>query len=78
MPDNLRINIRAMTPDERGFSYTQPDLFEVSGCIGHLRVDMGNTGTQFFSSWDDHQADLKTADFKAEFDTVINALRNDG
>ena len=78
MPDNLRINIRAMTPDERGFAYTQPDLLEVSGCIGHLRVDMGNTGTQFFSSWDDHQADLKTADFKAEFDTVINALRNDG
>jgi len=77
MPDNLRINIRAMTPDERGFAYTQPDLFEVSGCIGHLRVDMGNTGTQFFSSWDDHQADLKTADFKAEFDAVINALRND-
>ena len=78
MPDNFRINIRAMTPDERGFAYTQPDLFETSGCIGHLRVDMGNTGTQFFSSWDDHQADLKTADFKAEFDTVINALRNDG
>ena len=62
MPDNMRINIRAMTPDERGFAYTQPDLFETSGCIGHLRVDMGNTGTQFFSSWDDHQADLKTAD----------------
>ena len=78
MPDNLRINIRAMTPDERGFAYTQPDLFETSGCIGHLRVDMGNTGTQFFSSWDDHQADLKTSDFKTEFDTVINALRNDG
>ena len=77
MPDIIRINIRAMTPDERGFAYTQPDLHEVSGCIGHLRVDMGNTGTQFFSSWDDHQADLKTADFKAEFDAVINALRND-
>ena len=77
MPDNLRINIRAMTPDERGFAYTQPDLFETSGCIGHLRVDMGNTGTQFFSSWDDHKADLKTAEFKNEFDAVINALRND-
>ena len=77
MPDIIRINIRAMTPDERGFAYTQPDLFETSGCIGHLRVDMGNTGTQFFSSWDDHQAELKTAEFKNEFDTVINALRND-
>lgn len=73
----MRINIRAMTPDERGFSYTQPDLFEATGCIGHLRVDMGNTGTQFFSSWDDHQADLKTAAFKTEFDQFINAMRND-
>ena len=77
MPDNMRINIRAMTPDERGFGYTQPELFETAGCIGHLRVDMGSTGTQFFSSWDDHQGALKTADFKAEFDTVINALRDD-
>jgi len=77
MPENLRINIRAMTPDERGFGYTQPDLFEATGCIGHLRVDMGNTGTQFFSSWDDHQGNLKTAEFKSELDRVINALRND-
>ena len=77
MPDNMRINIRAMTPDEHGFSYTQPDLIEASGCIGHLRVDMGTTGTQFFSSWDDNQASLKTQDFKAEFDEFINALRND-
>ena len=76
MPENMRIMIRAMTPDERGFSYTQPELFEASGCIGHLRVDMGNTGTQFFSSWDDHQANLKTQGFKDEFDSFINALRS--
>lgn len=77
MPDNMRISIRAMTPDEIGFGYTQPELFEQSGCIGHLRVDMGNTGTQFFSSWDNHQPKLKTQAFKDEFDAVINALRSD-
>ena len=76
MPDNLRINIRAATPDERGFSYTQPDLLQATGCIGHLRADMGNTGTQFFSTWNDHQADLNTREFKTEFDQFINALRN--
>ncbi len=75
MPDNLRIMVRAATPDERGFSYTQPELFKESGCIGHLRADMGNTGTQFFSSWDDHQAGLKTQAFKDEFDQFINELR---
>ena len=77
MPENLRIIIRVATPDERGFSYTQPELFESSGCIGHLRADMGNTGTQFFNSWDDHQSALKTKAFKDEFDSFINALRSD-
>ena len=75
MPDKLRITVRAATPDERGFSYTQPELIEKSGCIGHLRADMGNTGTQFFSSWDDHQPKLKTKAFKDEFDQFINELR---
>ena len=75
MPDNLRITVRAATPDERGFSYTQPERFKDSGCIGHLRADMGNTGTQFFTSWDDHQAGLKTQAFKDEFDQFINELR---
>lgn len=75
MPDNLRITVRAATPDERGFSYTQPELFEASGCIGHLRADMGSTGTQFFSSWDDHQSKLNTQAFKDEFNQFINELR---
>ena len=77
MPDKLRIMVRAATPDERGFSYTQPELFKDSGCIGHLRADLGSTGTEFFSSWDTHQAELKTQEFKDEFDQFINALRKD-
>lgn len=75
MPDKLRIMVRAATPDERGFSYTQPELFKDSGCIGHLRADMGHTGTQFFSSWDDHQPKLKTQAFKDEFDQFIHELQ---
>ena len=75
MSDKLRITIRAMTPDEISFGYTQPELIEASGCIGHLRADMGKIGTQFFSSWDDHQPELKTQTFKDEFDQFINELR---
>ena len=75
MPDKLRIMVRAATPDERGFSYTQPELFKDSGCIGHLRADMGHTGTQFFSTWDDHQPKLKTQVFKDEFDQFIHELQ---
>lgn len=46
-----------------------------TGCIGHLRADMDTNGEGFFSSWDDFRKDLKTQEFKDEFDDVINELR---
>lgn len=49
-----------------------------TGCIGHLRADMDTNGEGFFSSWDDFRKDLKTQEFRDEFDTVINELRKDG
>lgn len=74
----MNMEVRAMTPEERKYSYTQDaDTIRRSGCIGHLRVDMDTNGTGFFSSWDNHNADLKTQDFKDQFDEVINALRFD-
>lgn len=72
------ILLRPMTATERMYSYTQSQQIMVqSGCIGHLRGDFGSSGKQFFSSWDDHRADLKSDAFKHEFDEVINALRGD-
>lgn len=74
----MNMEVRAMTPEERKYSYTQDaDTIRRSGCIGHLRVDMDTNGTGFFSSWDNHNAALKTQDFKDQFDEVINALRFD-
>ena len=54
------------------------DAAERYGAIGHLRVDFGRTGREFWSSWFNNQAHLKTPKFKAEFDDVINSLRDDG
>lgn len=72
-------SIRLMKDDEIAFAYTQrQDIMQESGCIGHLRVDMDSTGTGFFTSWDNHTAELKTDAFKVEFDKVVNALRFDG
>lgn len=48
------------------------------GLIGYLRADMDKDGNGFFSSWNDYRADLKTDEFKAEFDEVINSLREEG
>ena len=43
-----------------------------------LRADMDTDGNGFFSSWNDWRRDLKTDEFKAEFDDVINSLREEG
>lgn len=72
----MELTIRPMTSDERLYCYSQSQqLMAQTGCIGHLRGDMGSTGEQFFSTWEDHQGQLKTQEFKDEFDNIINALR---
>lgn len=48
------------------------------GLIGHLRADMDSDGNGFFSSWEDYRKELKTDEFKDEFDKVINSLREEG
>ncbi len=75
----MELHIRPMTRAEHKYSYTgSAPLMARTGCIGHLRGDMGSDGLGFYTSWDDHQPDLKTDDFKAELDAVVNALRFDG
>lgn len=50
---------------------------EEQACIGHLRGDFG-CGTEFWTTWWDHQEALKDQAFKDELDEVVNALRKDG
>lgn len=45
-----------------------------TGLIGYLRADMDTDGNGFFSSWNDYRKDLKTDEFKQEFDEVIKAI----
>ena len=74
----MNLSIRPMSESERMYSYTQSrQIVSQTGCIGHLRADMGSNGKSFFTSWENHRGDLKTDEFKAEFDEVINALRFD-
>lgn len=74
----VKIKIRPMTLPEQMYCYQQSNqLSWMTGLIGHLRADMGKEGDGFFSSFFDFRADLKSEDFKEEFDIVIDALRND-
>jgi len=74
----MDLSYRAIKQEEQDFLYTQDqDILRESGCIGHLRVDMGSLGTAFHSTWDDHTPIYKSQDFIHEFDDVINDLRFD-
>lgn len=71
----MEIKITSMTPAEQIYSYSQgEELEEQTGCIGYLRGDFG-AGQEFYSSWFDHQKEYKDNEFRAEFDEVVNALR---
>lgn len=70
------MNIRALSAEERKYTYTQSSQIESqTGLIGHLRADMDASGDGFFTAWEDHIADRNTKDFRLCFDEVINALR---
>lgn len=47
------------------------------GCIGYFRGDFGN-GEQFYSSFNDCHSELKTPDFRGEFDDLIDYFRERG
>ena len=70
---------RAMIESEDKYSFSQSSqISSQTGLIGYLRADMDTDGYGFFSSWNDFRSDLKTDEFKAEFDSVINSLREEG
>lgn len=46
-----------------------------SGFIGYLRADFGSSGKQFFSTWNEFNKTLKTPEFAADLDFIINELR---
>ena len=52
-------------------------LYEFTGCIGYLRADLGSSGKEFYSTWNEVCSFFKTEEFTKEFDEIINALRLD-
>ncbi|NBJ74970.1 hypothetical protein D1841_17745, partial [Neglecta sp. X4] len=74
----MELHIRPMCFEERKYAYEQSSqLMSQTGSIGRLRGDFGSGGMEFWTTWEDHQKDLKTDAFKAELDDVINALRSE-
>ena len=75
-PRTMLISVRRAARDEQNFAYTQDDAtLAASGAIGHLRVDMGQGGEEFYADWTDHAANGVPDGFNAYFDALISALR---
>ena len=67
---------KPLDPDRKDWLYSanrETDLQR--GCIGHLRGDFGSSGTEFWTSWFDHQPQLRTEAFHQELQKVISELR---
>ncbi len=74
----MDLEIWDILPNEQLYTYSQSTSIESRcGLIGHLRADMDTDGNGFFTTWDDHNTELKTQVFKDEFDEVIRSLRFD-
>lgn len=70
------MDYRIMNPAERKYTFRQSQQISMqTGLIGYLRADFGSTGKEFYSTWNDFRKDLKTDEFKKEFDLVINNYR---
>lgn len=74
----MEMMMRPLRAEERKYTYAQShQLTMQTGMIGYLRGDFDSDGAVFYTTWFDAVAERKTEDFKAEFDSVVNALRFD-
>nr|WP_325305158.1 LPD28 domain-containing protein [uncultured Dysosmobacter sp.] len=66
--------------NEAGLFYgLTPEQDEELGAIGHLRIDFGNNGREWWSSWHPRgPQELNTSEFRLELDELVNELRRDG
>lgn len=69
----MELTIKPMQPEERLYAYQQSSQIRAqTGSIGYLRGDFGKTGTEFYTSWQDHIKGFRSDDFGDEFDKVVN------
>ena len=70
-------HIRPARPDEAGLFYAQHSSEdERLGAIGHVRMDFGRSGNEFWHTWHPRGAEeLNSPAFKAELQKVVDMMR---
>lgn len=78
MGDCKEINISVFLPEYEKYTFKQSNqIYQQTGCIGYLRADLGSSGKEFYSTWNEICSFFKTEEFSKEFDDVINTFRLD-
>ena len=78
---NHAVQLRPASVEEAGLFYSQveEDRDWHSGTVGHVRMDFGHGGKEFWHTWWPHNQDqFNTPEFKETLQTVVDALRRDG
>ena len=78
---NTPVHIRPASIEEAGLFYPQMDEAEdaVLGTVGHIRMDFGASGKEFYHTWWPHNGDqFNTGEFKDELQKFVDMLRADG
>lgn len=78
IPENpQKYPVRPASPEEAGLFYAQtPEQDEQLGTIGHVRIDFGHGGKEFWHTWHPRgPEELNSQEFKAELDEVVGQLR---
>lgn len=76
--ETMKYEVKCAAEEHKTMFYSDcsPELREA--CVGHLRMDFGRVGKEFYSTWWGNRPELNDKTFRNELDDVINALRKDG
>ena len=75
------VQLRPASLEEAGLFYSELDVEQnkALGTVGHIRMDFGHNGKEFWHTWWPHNEDqLNTQEFKDELQTIVDTLRTDG
>ena len=77
MKKTTQFHIRPARPEEAGLFYTpHPEEDKRLGTIGHVRMDFGRSGNEFWHTWWPRgPEELNSPTFKLELQEVVDALR---
>lgn len=75
------VQLRPASIEEAGLFYSELDekQDEALGTVGHIRMDFGSGGKEFWHTWWPHNEDrFNTLEFKEELQAIVDTLRANG